>query len=162
MHSIWASSAALALCPEASQTIGFQVGLKKLLWRPGQAQNCFCSKIATANCAFHSGGPASCGPITGEEQASDARPLYWTPTIDSWLRGKCGGSFLDDGSFEKVRIASGRKRVADFLANGPFPHYQPHPDRPGLLVRIDADGTRKTGRFIKRQFVPSDAPNRRR
>jgi hypothetical protein len=63
---------------------------------------------------------------------------------------------------ESVDSEAGRKRVADFLANGPFPHYQPHPDRPGLLVRIDADGTRKTGRFIKRQFVPSDAPNRRR
>src|ERR1700722_13945829 len=41
---------------------------------------------------------------------------------------------------ESVDSPVGRERVANFLDSGPFPHYQPHPDRPGLLVRIDADG----------------------
>ena len=48
--------------------------------------------------------------------------------------------------------AAGRKRVAAYLRNGPFPHYEAHPDRPGLLVRIAEDGERTTGRFIRRQF----------
>ncbi len=48
------------------------------------------------------------------------------------------------------------------LESGPFPHYQPHPDRPGLLVRIDANGRRTVGRFVKREFQPIDAKAKRR
>jgi hypothetical protein len=56
---------------------------------------------------------------------------------------------------ESVDSQEGRQRVRDILENGPFPHYQPHPDRPGLLVRTDEDGTRAVGRFVKRRFVAS-------
>jgi hypothetical protein len=56
---------------------------------------------------------------------------------------------------ESVDTPEGRERVADFLRGGPFPHYQPHPDRPGLLVRIDADGSRTVGRFVNREWWPS-------
>ena len=55
---------------------------------------------------------------------------------------------------ESVDSPEGRERVADFLESRPFPHYQPHPDRPGLLVRIDANGSRTMGRFVKRHFQP--------
>jgi hypothetical protein len=58
---------------------------------------------------------------------------------------------------ESVDSPQGRQRVADFLESRPFPHYQPHPDRPGLLVRVDADGTRTVGRFVKRRFQPIKA-----
>jgi hypothetical protein len=58
---------------------------------------------------------------------------------------------------ESVDSQQGRQRVADFLESRPFPHYQPHPDRPGLLVRVDADGTRTVGRFVKRRFQPIKA-----
>ena len=40
------------------------------------------------------------------------------------------------------------------LASRPFPHYEPAPDAPGLLVKIDADGTRTQGRFVNREFRP--------
>ena len=63
---------------------------------------------------------------------------------------------------ESVDSPEGRRRVADLLESRPFPHYQPHPDRPGLLVRIDANGTRTAGRFVKRQFQPIRAKNKRR
>jgi len=53
---------------------------------------------------------------------------------------------------ESVDSPEGRQRVADLLESGPFPHYQSHPDRPGLLVRIDANGDRTVGRFVNRQF----------
>ncbi|MDO8678104.1 MAG: hypothetical protein Q7R30_06015 [Acidobacteriota bacterium] len=46
----------------------------------------------------------------------------------------------------------GRQRVIDFLDSRPFPHYEPTPDRPGVLVRIDEDGTRTVGRFVDRRF----------
>jgi len=58
---------------------------------------------------------------------------------------------------ESVDSPQGRQRVADFLESRPFPHYQPHPDRPGLLVRVDADGSRVVGRFVKRRFQPIKA-----
>src|SRR5262245_41980809 len=43
---------------------------------------------------------------------------------------------------------AGRQRVTAYLESRPFPHFQPAPDAPGLLVRIDADGTRTLGRFV--------------
>ena len=53
---------------------------------------------------------------------------------------------------DSVDSPEGRRRLADYLETGPFPHYQPAPDSPGLLVRIEADGTRTVGRFVNRQF----------
>ncbi len=53
-----------------------------------------------------------------------------------------------------VDSEAGRGRVAVFLQSQPFPHYQPHLSRPGLLVRIDADGQHTVGRFVNRQFRP--------
>src|SRR5580692_8785212 len=37
-----------------------------------------------------------------------------------------------------VDSPAGRKRVATYLQGEPFPHYQSHPNKPGLLERIDA------------------------
>ncbi|MCI0536225.1 MAG: ParD-like family protein [Verrucomicrobiales bacterium] len=51
-----------------------------------------------------------------------------------------------------VDTPQGRQRVADHLKSQPYPHYEPAPDAPGLLVRIEADGKRTTGRFVNRQF----------
>ena len=63
---------------------------------------------------------------------------------------------------QSVDSPEGRQRVADLLESGPFPHYEAHPDRPGLLVRIDADGSRTVRRFVKRQFRPVSAKTKRR
>jgi hypothetical protein len=54
---------------------------------------------------------------------------------------------------ETVDTPEGRRRVAEYLASEPFPHYEAAPDAPGLLVRTDADGTRTVGRFVNRRFV---------
>jgi hypothetical protein len=53
-----------------------------------------------------------------------------------------------------VDTAQGQKEVQQFLKAQPFPHYEAAHDRRGLLVRIDADGTRTLGRFVRRQFRP--------
>ena len=53
---------------------------------------------------------------------------------------------------DAVDSPEGRQRVAAFLQTRPFPHYEPAPEAPGLLVRIDADGQRTVGRFIRRRF----------
>jgi hypothetical protein len=62
---------------------------------------------------------------------------------------------------ESVDSPAGRRRVTDFLESQPFPHYQPQPDRPGMLVRIDADGQRTVGRFVNRQFRPAKTQSKR-
>ena len=53
---------------------------------------------------------------------------------------------------ESVDSPVGRQRVAAVLAAGPFPHYEQHPNSPGLLVRIEEDGGKTTGRFVNRRF----------
>ena len=52
-----------------------------------------------------------------------------------------------------VDTPEGRQRVAEYLETQPFPHYEPASDRPGFLVRIQADGRRSIGRFVNRKFV---------
>ncbi len=57
---------------------------------------------------------------------------------------------------ESVDSAEGRRRVAEYLETQPFPHYEPAPGAPGMLVRIEADGSRAIGRFVHRKFVARD------
>jgi len=53
-----------------------------------------------------------------------------------------------------VDTAEGRARTAAYLASRPFPHFEGVADRPGLVIKIDEDGTRTVGRFVNRQFRP--------
>ncbi|MFL5404641.1 MAG: TA system antitoxin ParD family protein [Myxococcales bacterium] len=53
---------------------------------------------------------------------------------------------------ESVDSDEGRERVGAYLASRPYPHFEAAPGRPGYLVRIEADGTRRTGRFVNREF----------
>ena len=54
-----------------------------------------------------------------------------------------------------VDTAAGRDRVKAFLASGPYPRFEPAADRPGHVVKIEKDGTRKVGRFVNRKFRPA-------
>lgn len=63
---------------------------------------------------------------------------------------------------DTVDSAEGRARVAAYLNSQPFPHYEAHPNRPGLLVRIAEDGHRTVGRFVNREFHPLGAKARRK
>jgi hypothetical protein len=56
---------------------------------------------------------------------------------------------------ESIDKPEGRARLKAYLASEPYPHFEPHPTRKGLLVRIEADGRRTTGRFVNRKFVES-------
>jgi len=51
---------------------------------------------------------------------------------------------------DSIDSPAGRRRVVEFLHTQPFPHYEPVPDAPGLLVRLEADGKRTVGRFVNR------------
>jgi hypothetical protein len=61
-----------------------------------------------------------------------------------------------------VDTPDGRERTSKWLQSQPFPHYEPHPTKTGLLIRIEEDGRRTTGRFVKRQFKPVRVPARTR
>src|SRR5262245_14366610 len=53
---------------------------------------------------------------------------------------------------ESVDSPEGRGRLAEVLQAQPFPHYEPHSEKPGLLIRTEASGKRTVGRFVKRRF----------
>lgn len=55
-----------------------------------------------------------------------------------------------------VDSPTGRQCVSDYLKSRPFPHYESVANRPGLLLRIDEDGTETIGRFVNRVFEPVD------
>ena len=55
--------------------------------------------------------------------------------------------------------AEGRKRLAEHLKSLPYPHFEPAPGSAGLLVRIEANGKRTTGRFVNRKFQPARSTN---
>ena len=57
---------------------------------------------------------------------------------------------------QSVDTNEGRQRVAEYLKNRPFPHYEPAPNSPGMLVRIEEDGTRTVGRFVNRRFEATE------
>jgi len=54
--------------------------------------------------------------------------------------------------FKSVNSPEGRGRLSNFLQAEPFPHYAPHPQKRGLLIRTEANGRRTVGRFVNRQF----------
>lgn len=58
---------------------------------------------------------------------------------------------------KSVDSREGRKRLSNFLQTQPFPHYEPHPKKRGLLIRTEANGTRTVGRFVNRQFQAAKA-----
>ena len=57
---------------------------------------------------------------------------------------------------ETVDSRAGRERLKAQQAARPFPHFEPAPGRPGLLVRVEADGKRSVGRFVNREFRVAD------
>jgi hypothetical protein len=59
-----------------------------------------------------------------------------------------------------VDTPAGRARLAQVLSRKPFPHFEAHPDLPGVLVRIDEQGNRTAGRFVERKFVQLESPSR--
>jgi hypothetical protein len=79
--------------------------------------------------------------------------LLQTPQVLALCQG--AGARALSSCLESVDSPEGRRRVSSFLQSQPFPHYEPHPSSPGLLVRIDGDGRRSVGRFINRKFRPA-------
>ncbi len=91
---------------------------------------------------------------------------YWAQlgrAIEPILQGvqalalrRAGGVKPLSECLDTVDTDQGRLRVTEHLKSQPYPHYEPVPDRPGLLCRIQADGSRTVGRFVNRQFVEAE------
>jgi hypothetical protein len=79
--------------------------------------------------------------------------------IESVLRLKQRGAATPlSECLQSVDTPAGRARLAAHLASRPYPHFEPAVNQPGLIVKIDEDGTRTVGRFVNRQFRPSRRP----
>lgn len=90
-------------------------------------------------------------------------------TVDALLEGSQALSLARRASalplsacLNAVDSPEGRRRVSDVLDAEPFPHYERAPGATGLLVRIESDGSRVTGRFVNRRFVVSKGKPTRR
>jgi hypothetical protein len=107
----------------------------------------------------------------GAQERSIARQIeFWAKlgrSVDLLLEGRqvlalqrSGGTQLLSEALADVDTPAGRERVAAVLASQPWPHYKQYSGQPGLLVRIDSDGTETVGRFEKRVFVPAKTTTR--
>ena len=79
--------------------------------------------------------------------------------VETLLRGdqvlalcKAGQAKPLSACLQSVDSVQGRERLSEHLQSLPYPHYEPAPG--GLLVRIEANGKRTTGRFVNREFQP--------
>ena len=50
-----------------------------------------------------------------------------------------------------VNTRAGKARLSAVLGARPYPHFEPA-KTPGLLVRVEENGVRTTGRFVNREF----------
>jgi hypothetical protein len=103
--------------------------------------------------------------IAGEaqERSIAGQVEFWArlgKSVDQLLDGRQVRALRASGAVQPLSEAlasvdtpAGRKRVEDVLASRPFPHYRQHSGQPGLLVRIDEDGTETVGRFVNRVFT---------
>jgi len=87
--------------------------------------------------------------------------------IETLLRGdqmlalcRAGKAKPLSACLKSLDLAEGRKRLANHLKSLPYPHYKPDPKSAGLLIRIEANGKRTTGRFVNRKFQPVKAAKR--
>jgi len=87
-------------------------------------------------------------------------------SIETLLRGnqmlalcKAGKAKPLSACLKSIDEPEGRKRLAEHLKSLPFPHFEAAPGSAGLLVRIEANGKRTTGRFVHRKFQPARSTN---
>lgn len=102
--------------------------------------------------------------VAGEalERSIAGQVEYWARlgrTVDLLLEGRQALALCRSGEaqrlselLESVDAPAGRQRLAASLERQPYPHYEPHPERAGLLVRTEASGRRTVGRFVQRKF----------
>ncbi len=104
--------------------------------------------------------------LTGEvaERSIAGQIEFWAGlgrSVESLLRAdkalalkKRGEAMPLSACLKSVNSRAGQARLSAVLAARPFPHFETAAT-PGMLVKIDQDGTRTTGRFVNREFRPA-------
>jgi hypothetical protein len=84
-------------------------------------------------------------------------------SVEPLLRGDRALSLLQAGEARALSDAvaeadsdEGRQRLKTYLSRRPFPHFEACADEPGVVIKIDEDGTRTRGRFVNREFVAAN------
>jgi hypothetical protein len=101
-----------------------------------------------------------------QERSIAGQVEFWAKlgqSVDLLLKGRQVNALRRMGQPESLaeRLTSvdspaGRARVEAYLQTRPYPHYK-EGGQPGLLIRIDEDGTQTVGRFVNRVFMPVKA-----
>ena len=108
--------------------------------------------------------------VLDAKSAGDLQQRLIAEQVEFWARlGRCvdellngrARTMLEESARQKplsellanVGTAEGRERLKAYLASRPYPHFEPHPNREGLFICIEQDGTRSTGRFVNRKFI---------
>lgn len=116
--------------------------------------------------------------VLDARMASEAQQRSIAGQVEFWARLGRGLELLLDGKkvlelsrasastslsglLDVVDTPKGREMFKAYLESEPFPHYEAHATRPDLLIRVDEDATRTTGRFVNRVFVAEKAQVRR-
>jgi len=104
--------------------------------------------------------------LTGEvaERSIAGQIEFWAGLgrgVESLLRAdkalalkKRGEAMPLSACLKSVNTRAGQARLSAVLAARPYPHFETAPTL-GMLVKIDEDGTRTTGRFVNREFRPA-------
>jgi hypothetical protein len=109
-----------------------------------------------------------------EQRSIAGQVEYWASLgklVDAMLDGRTRTDALKKSGvkplselIESVGRAEGDVRLHTYLESEPYPHFEPHPTRKGMLIRTDARGKQSAGRFVDRKFVeePADGSQSRR
>jgi hypothetical protein len=86
------------------------------------------------------------------EMGRAIEPFLLRSSLDRSTQASSAGSLSE--AIRTVDTDEGRQRVRAYLATRPFPHFEAVENAPGLLRKIDKDGTVTVGKFVNRVFVP--------
>lgn len=102
-----------------------------------------------------------------QERSIAGQVEFWAKlgrSVESLLNGKqvlaLRRSTEAEPLFEALAMVdtpAGKKRVEEVIASRPYPHFRQSPGHPGLLIRIDENGTKTAGRFVNRVFIPAES-----
>jgi len=100
------------------------------------------------------------------ERSIAAQVEFWAGlgrSIEPLLRGdralalkRAGAARSLTEMVSSVDSDEGQERLRSYLNARPFPHFEACSGQPGMLVKIDEDGTRTRGRFVNSVFVSAD------
>lgn len=98
-----------------------------------------------------------------EQRSIAGQVEYWASLgklVDALLDGRNRSEALQKSKTKPlselvatIGTPEGDARLRAYLESEPFPHFEPHPTRKGILIRIEADGAHSVGRFVDREFV---------